>query len=273
MFKVRFLIMASLLSLSCSKGKSAAETPTPEITTSPYEFTKLNLTSPPFDGTIFITGDIITQEDPSLFQSLSYSGTGVRTMFDRRNGGRWVTLEPHLFPTIFSDGLTTEIQINPEFSAEEAAIQAEKYAFLIGQLPTELRKDVETMWIHKGEEAYGGGNKNILVHTGMTTFYENFGTGIVEETLIHEAAHTSIDGMTYGTQEWLNAATDDGNYISTYAADYPFREDIAELFLLYIAVKYFPDRISNTIANKTLSSSLNRILFFDNQGYDMSLYE
>ena len=59
------------------------------------------------------------------------------------------------------------------------------------------------MWIHKGYEGYGGGNDNLLVHTGMTENYKNYlayGEGdpsIVEETLIHEATHTSIDNYHY----------------------------------------------------------------------------
>ena len=132
-----------------------------------YEYNQFNFNEPPFGGTIFITGDIITSSNPSLFSEIEYKGTGQRQMYDRRNGGAWINIEPYLFDTSFSDDLKTEIQINPEFTLDEATVEANKYAFLIGQLPTALRKDVQTMWIHKGEEAYGGGNYNILVHTWL----------------------------------------------------------------------------------------------------------
>lgn len=277
MFRARMLILSSLLAYSCAKEKPAFDN-TENENPGGYDFNALTLNSPPFEGTIFVTGDIITAQDPSLFESISYGGTAPKTMYDRRNGGGWVTLEPHLFPTTFSDGLTTEIQINPEFNLESAEIEARRYAFMIGQLPTALRRHVETMWIHKGEEAYGGGNNNILVHTGMTTFYENYGSGIVEETLIHEAAHSSIDAYYYASDtalgsRWREAVAQDGNYISTYARDYPLREDIAELFPLYVAVKFFPDRISTTVRDKTLSAALNRILFFDTQNFNLNLYK
>ena len=78
-------------------------------------------------------------------------------MYDRRNGGAWITIEPHIFPSFFWDGPNIEIQVNPEFTREETQLEAIKYAFLIGQLPMVLRKDIETMWIHKGVEGYGGG--------------------------------------------------------------------------------------------------------------------
>ena len=245
-----------------------------------YSFNEIDLDEPPFDGTIYITGDIITSSDPSLFSEIEYKGTGLREMFDRRNGGAWINIEPYLFDTSFSDGLKTEIQINPEFTLDEATVEANKYAFLIGQLPTALRKDVQTMWIHKGEEAYGGGNNNLLVHTGMSEVYENWWTGnVIEETLIHEATHTSIDAYHYPDREtdgaaWIDAVSkDDGCYISKYAKDYPYREDLAELMPLYIAVRYFPDRILGDIRDKILSCNLNRIRYLDSLKLEMSLYE
>ena len=245
-----------------------------------YNFNEIDLDEPPFSGTIFITGDIITSTDPSLFSEIEYKGTGLRQMYDRRNGGAWVNIEPYLFDTSFSDGLKTEIQINPEFTLEEATAEANKYAFLIGQLKTAIRKDVESMWIHKGEEAYGGGNNNLLVHTGMSKVYENYRTGnVIEETLIHEATHTSIDAYHYPDREtdgaaWIDAVSkDDGCYISTYARDYPYREDLAELMPLYVAVRYFPDRISSDTRDKILSCNLNRIKYLDSLKLDMSLYQ
>jgi len=245
-----------------------------------YTFNKIDLDKPPFDGTIFISGDIITSSDPTLFDNLEYKGTGARQMYDRRNGGAWINIEPYLFDISFSDGLKTEIQINPEFTLDEATLEANKYAILIGQLPTALRKDVRTMWIHKGEEAYGGGNNNLLVHTGMSKVYENYRTGnVIEETLIHEATHTSIDAYHYPDREtdgaaWIDAVSkDDGCYISTYARDYPYREDLAELMPLYVAVRYFPDRISSGTRDKILSCNLNRIQYLDSLKLDMSLYQ
>tara|TARA_B110000003_G_scaffold268721_1_gene298742 strand:+ start:215 stop:1546 length:1332 start_codon:yes stop_codon:yes gene_type:complete len=250
-----------------------------------YEYNQLDINEPPFyDGTIFASGDIITSADPSLFSEIEYKGTGQREMYDRRNGGAWINIEAYIFDTSFSDGLKTEIQINSEFTLEEATAEANKYAFLIGQLPTLLRQDVETMWIHKGYEGYGGGNNNLLVHTGMTETYENyfaFGEGdpsIVEETLIHEATHTSIDyhyesiDGGYGAG-WVEAVNNDnGCYISNYALQYPYREDVAEIMLMYIAVKYFPERITPTMRDQILSCNLNRINHFDSLNLDLSLY-
>ena len=242
------------------------------------EYSYVEISEPPYGGTIFVTGNIITPSNKSVFDSIVYKGTDKRLMYDRRNGGGFIDHNPFLYDAYFSDGLVTEIQINSEFSVDQSSLEAEKYGFLIGQMSKDLRKHVETMWIHKGLEGYGGGNYNILVHTGMSEFYESYYTGsIIEETLIHEATHTSIDAYIYPDREtsgegWINAVDKDNCYISDYARDYPYREDLAELMPLYIAVKFFPDRISEEDRNKILSCCINRILYLDSLSLDLDIY-
>ena len=41
-------------------------------------------TEPPFSGTVFINPNVITDADPTTFETLTYTGTGTRLMFDRR---------------------------------------------------------------------------------------------------------------------------------------------------------------------------------------------
>ena len=48
-----------------------------------YEYNQLDLNAPPFGGTIFITGEIITSTDPSYLNEIEYIGTDTREMFDR----------------------------------------------------------------------------------------------------------------------------------------------------------------------------------------------
>jgi hypothetical protein len=222
---------------------------------------------PPFSGTIFIDPDIITPGDPTTFQSLSYAGQGMRTMFDRRVAD-WVTVNAFLFDADFDDGLTAEIQVNPEFGNSVAAqAEAEKYATVIGRLPTALRDDVDTVSIHKGTELFGGGNRNLLIHTGQADLY--VADGILEETFVHEAAHTSLDAAHASAPGWLAAQSADGTFISTYARDHPAREDVAETFVTWLAVQYRTNRISQSIANTILETIPNRIAYFDSQSFDM----
>ena len=68
---------------------------------------------------------------------------------------------------------------------------------------------------------------------------------------------------------WIAAQGKDPAFISTYARDNPTREDIAESFLPYLAVRYRPERISQTLANTILQTIPNRIAYFDSLGLNM----
>jgi Divergent InlB B-repeat domain len=221
--------------------------------------------SPPFGGTIFINPEIIRANDKSTKTGLSYKGTASRLMYDRRHG--WIRVSPFLFDAYYDNGSTIEFQVNPEFgSKEEGEIQANFYSHIIGQLPNVLRKDIETVSIHKGNKPFGGGDNNILIHTGMSEYYIR--NGILEETLAHEACHTSMDQHHANSIAWLNSQALDDNYISDYARDYPLREDVAESFLPYLAIRYHAARIPPELESTIKQTMPHRISYFDNQGFD-----
>lgn len=221
---------------------------------------------PPFSGTIFLDPDIIVASDPSAFTQLAYVGQGMRLMYDRRVG--WVMLDAYLFDASFDGGANIEIQVNPEFgSAVAAELEAAVYAPVIGQLPAALRARVQTVWIHAGVELFGGGNDNLLIHTGQAAAY--VADGILEEVLVHEAAHTSLDPLHAASPGWLAAQGDDGEFISTYARDFPDREDVAESFLPYLAVRYREGRITAALSQVIASTIPNRMAYFDSLALDL----
>ena len=76
----------------------------------------LNGAEPPYWGTIFVSSEIVTASDPSCFESMEERGTGMRTMYDRRIPG-WTRQQAFLFHAAYDDGLSLEVQANPEFEA------------------------------------------------------------------------------------------------------------------------------------------------------------
>jgi hypothetical protein len=225
---------------------------------------------PPFHGTIFISSDILTAVDPTTFSTLEDAGQADRTMFDRREGfeGAFITLKPYLFIARYTDNLSIEMQVNPEFgSVQNARAQARKYAEVIGRLPMVLRKDVKTSWIHQGDKLFGGGNNNLLIHTGQAAEYEK--DGILEEALIHEGAHSSLDAEHAQSQGWQVAQKVDSVFISTYAQENPTREDIAESFIFYLALQYRSNRISKELKETIEKSIPNRMEYFKQQNFNV----
>ena len=218
----------------------------------------------PYRGSVFISNNILNSSDNSTFISIESIPDNSRTMFDRRNNGSWITITPFLFEAKFSDGTQIEVQVNNEFEnktyAEKVALT---YLEAIGRLPELFRKDVETVWIHKGNESFGGGNNNILIHHDRGLEREKY--GLLEEIFLHEAAHTSLDSDHSLSNGWINAQkADNGNFISDYAKEYPQREDVAETFPLCFALKYKSDRLDNGIIQRIEKAIPNRIKYCNN---------
>ena len=226
------------------------------------------LAVPPFSGTIFLDPDIITADDPTLYVSLTDAGQGTRQVFDRRVNN-WININAFLFTARYSTGREIEFQVNPEFGTQsQARDQALKFAPVIGRLPSVLLQDADSVTIHLGNQPFGGGNRNILIHTEQSAAYE--ADGILEETLVHEASHTSLDQYHAASTGWLAAQTADGEFISTYARDNPNREDIAETFLLYLAYRHRTDRITADLATTIANTVPQRIAYFDAQKFDLN---
>ncbi len=250
-----------------SAGGGAPDSGLPECSAA-FAETPTIVGEPPFGGTSFITNDLIQESDPSAFVDLSYAGTGRRQMFDRRVND-WVNLDAHLFPARFGSATTIEIQVNPEFDQADAEAEARRYAAVIGQLPGFLLRDVETVWIHAGVQPFGGGNDNLLIHTGQGELYAR--DGVLEEILVHEASHTSVDADLARDARWAEAQGADAVSLSTYARDNFAREDVAESIGPFLALTYRRARIPPATATSIEGAIPNRLLYLRCRGMTMDL--
>lgn len=86
---------------------------------------------------------------------------------------------------------------------------------------------------------------------------------------MHEAAHTSLDPVHADAEAWLAAQDADGRSISDYASEHPRREDVAESFGPFFALRHRPERISRDMAETIQATMPNRIEFFDRVELDM----
>ena len=217
---------------------------------------------PPYSGTIFLDPDIITSSDPTTYSGLTYTGRGNRVMFARRVNA-FVTYNASLFNAFYSDGLQIEFQVNPEYgSVASAQVEVALYAPVIGRLPRALRANVLTGWVHRGDEAFGGGNQKLLIHTGSIA-QGYIADGILEEAFVHEASHSSLDGPHAASSGWLAAQQSDAEFISTYARDNPTREDVAETFLVYLAARCRSSRVPVAMVNTIEATVPARLDYFE----------
>jgi hypothetical protein len=219
---------------------------------------------PPFPDTTFICRDIMRATDPTAFTGLTYVGEGEREVWDWRVGGG-TRLTFVLYNATYDDGMTVEVRVERDTFKQEAKNYAEKYSKPFGQLPTGVRTRVKALSIMTGNQAWGGGLNDITIHSGLV----NENTNELEETLLHEAAHTSLGDYNLSA-EWKAAQQADNTFISVYARGNPEREDVAESYVAYVAIRYRVNRISKTDADKIVRAIPNRIAFFDAQQLPMA---
>lgn len=224
------------------------------------------LRPPVLDATTFIDPDLITPEDSSAFTSMTANGQGSRTMFDRRVDGE-VTVDAWLFDASYDDGLSAEIQVNPEFSDSLATVLAERYARAVGRLPNVLRAGIDEVWVHDGEELFGAFGSSLLIHYTQAEIY--FQNGFTDEAIAHQAVHVSLDAAHAASAGWLEAQELDNGFISAQAQAAPTTEDVAESFMPYIAVVYGQGRVTGFLQGTIIQQIPARLTYFDAQGFDM----
>ena len=243
------------------------------------EFALEHTGTPPFpDGstvafqTSMRTANILDDSDPTSLWSVTYAGRRERVIDDRRTGGQ-ITVDAYVFYAQY-DGPELEFRVNPEFGSVEAAqTEVETYAPAIGRLPAVLLSQALKVDINAGDLSFGGNGRlgRFMIHTGRGE--RNLRAGLLEEVLLHEAGHVSLDPTHRNAPDWRAAQQADGVFVSDYARRHPDGEDVAESIVAYFAVRYRPERLSEADRAAILAAIPNRLAYFDEQGFDMSPYE
>lgn len=226
---------------------------------------------PPFMRTLEMSRELVRSADPSALHQVEPRGRGERSMYDRRVAA-YVTVEAYLFHASFDDGQSFEVQVNPEFgSAERAQAEATFFATEIGRLPTALRMGILQVWIHDGEGRFAGDNNGLLIHLAEAAKFVEEGT--LEEHLMHEAVHASIDPNYATSVGWQRAVAADGRFISQFAERFPEREDLAESYLAWMVLRQRPQRTSPAVRQSIERTIPARIAFFDQLEMPMHPFE
>lgn len=206
--------------------------------------------------------DFILETDPDSFTELRFSGAGVKEMPGNPDGGPLNSFA-YIFEASFADGEMIEIWCHNSFGSETAAQEyAEKLGPRLGKLPAFQRNMVKHVVIHKGDDgafAEIEGQFFILYSDNMD---KRISTNDLEETVFHESVHASYQFMYQNHPEWTGAQDADSTFVTVYAQDNSFVEDIAESALFAYAYLTYPGRLSPDIETWLEENIPNRIEFF-----------
>lgn len=186
----------------------------------------------PFEGTVFISPNVLTAADPTSLVGIQYTGRGERVIYDRRFDA-WVTVNAYLFQVSYEQAARSpepgrtagqlEFQVNPEFGRPAAAqVEVETFAPALGRLPLVVIARLADIHVNAGDESFGAGVSG-LAHS--ITIHTDYGhrmlrDGFLEEVLFHEGAH-SLDEQHADSAGWRAAQEADGAFISAYARNNP----------------------------------------------------
>ncbi len=223
--------------------------------------------TPPHTGTVYLDRDIIRSGDPTTYLNMTYKGTAERRAWHSERSAT-LTFDAHIFELDFDDGDVSEIAVEDAIGNESLARdEAEKLAIPLGQIPAIMRKAVNSITIFAGT---GRGTASVggLISTYADSNDSKIRDGYLEEFLVHESTHTSLDNIYYTDPLYREAAKADNNFVSTYAQENPTTEDISESMVAYLAVRLRADRISADWEYKIREAMGSRLAFFDRQNLD-----
>ncbi len=207
--------------------------------------------------------DFILDNDPDTYTELNFKGRENKEMPGDPNGGGLFDTGTYVFEAIFSEGERLEIWCHSSFGDEAAAKEyAAKLGPRLGKLPLFQRNMIDHVVIHKGDRtafAEIEGQFFILYSENMD---KRISTNDLEETVFHESVHASYQFMYQNHPDWTSAQAADPTFVTEYAQDNPFVEDIAESALFAYAYLTYPGRLSSDIEKWLEENIPNRLEFF-----------
>ncbi len=87
-----------------------------------------------------------------------------------------------------------------------------------------------------GSATFTGFLSGFVIHT-ETVANDFLPRGVLEELVIHESVHGSLDAIYLDATQWLQAQQSDIRFVTEYARDFPQSEDLAESYGAYLIVK------------------------------------
>jgi hemolysin type calcium-binding protein len=215
--------------------------------------------------------DFITDDDPSAFVSVTFTGRARKEMPGDGLPGLHQD-QVYLFDMRFSDGATIEIRADQRFaSVADALAEVEHFAGPLGKLPGFMRQDLSHVVFNIGDRgafAEASGRFFVVSSENMAA---RRSTHDMEETIFHETIHATLDARHLNTAAWQDAQVADGVFITDYAARRPDKEDLAETALFYYTYRYHPDRLSDEIIDAMRDGLPARIAVLDDIfGFDAS---
>jgi hypothetical protein len=215
--------------------------------------------------------DFITGDDPGTAFCLRFSGLTRAEMPDKRNDVLFAD-DVRVFAATFADDTALELWVHPDIATEEEAIAlVTPVTEAIARLPIQMRSLLNHVVIHSGDETAFAEDVGRFFVLYSDNIRSRISTHDLQETVFHESVHATIDVPHADSPEWLAAQAADGAFVTTYAAENPEAEDMAETALFAWTTLKHPGRLPPEIEASVSTLVPARLAFFDTLFADWTL--
>ena len=212
---------------------------------------------------MWIDPDVIGPTDSTALDDHRHEGSHDRSLMWARNPDRWKNVDTHVYRAVYGPH-EADVQVNPDFTEPRARELAQRYARMVGQLPAVLREAVDEIEINPGDYSASGFHRGwaCSIYLYVDRMEAEWNVPFAEEIILHEAAHC-LEDEHRNTAGWKAAQRTDPEFISDFAARHPHREDFAETFSPWMAVRYTPDRLDDADRALIGDAIPNRLAYLD----------
>jgi hypothetical protein len=222
-----------------------------------------------YESAVYMSRNLIEEKDFSVYDTVEFVGWTINEVYDRRVPD-YVEADVAIYKVTWKDGSEMEIQILKEVFEDKSKDSVLNelvipFAHKLGQLPFFLLNGLNRLVIFKGEERWSASFGSIYIHLD----YEKINSGYVEEILLHEAGHASIDIYLRDNSVWKAAQRKDRLSLSKYGEDNLHSEDLTESIIFWLAVKYRSRRILLRDSIKIRKSMPYRLEFLDSLNFNV----
>ena len=207
--------------------------------------------------------EFIATSDVSAFACLRFDDRRTAEMPDRRKDGL-MAKQTYIFTAHYTDGNSVGLWAHQDFKTKQRALTSVRpVAEAVGKLPTFMRKTLDHVVIHVGDEtafAEDEGHFFVLYSDNIKTRIRNHD---LEETVFHESVHATLDSRYARSKKWRKAQKADDDFITKYAKRLPEKEDLAESGLFAWTLIMHPGRPPAKVEARVREIMPNRIAFFE----------
>jgi len=183
-----------------------------------------------FESSAYMSYRLIEDKDVTVLDTIEFSGWSIIEVYDRRIP-EYTNAELAIYRASWLGGDSMEVHVLKEFFDDksiEEVLEESVYPFVYktGQLPHFLLEGIDRIVLFKGKERCSAALGSIYIHVGD---HDDNVSDFVEEMLLHEGGHASMDEKINELPQWKVAQQKDSLAISKYASENLDSEDITEI--------------------------------------------